>query len=109
VCVCKLRRLHIGDGLQSSDGNCKQLATSDVLQDHVRTKTFVKPYKCGKRFTGNANIQKHCRILVCVCKLLFTLNPLPHISHVYGLSPVCVLMCLCKSLLLLNPLPHISQ
>jgi KRAB domain-containing zinc finger protein len=76
--------------LQSSDGNCKHLTTSDVLQDHVRTKTFVKPYKCGKRFTG--------------CNLLFTLNPLPHISHVYGLSPVCVLMCLCKSLFLLNPL-----
>jgi hypothetical protein len=46
------RRLHIGDGWQSSDGNCKQLTTSDVLQDHVRTKTFVKPYECGKRFTS---------------------------------------------------------
>jgi hypothetical protein len=40
------RRLHTGDGWQSSDGNCKHLTTSDVVQDHVRTNTYFKPYKC---------------------------------------------------------------
>jgi hypothetical protein len=29
---------------------------------------------------------------MCLCKLEFTLNLLPHISHLYGLSPVCVLV-----------------
>jgi uncharacterized Zn-finger protein len=59
-----------------------------------------KPYKrhiCGKRFSENGNLQTHNRthtgdtlykcdtspvcILMCVCKLPFSLNPLSHILH----------------------------
>ena len=50
---------------QSGDVNCKQLTTNDVVQAHVRTNTYVKPYKCdicSKGFRQNSNLQNHIRI-----------------------------------------------
>jgi uncharacterized Zn-finger protein len=29
---------------------------------------------------------------MCICKSLLLQNPLPHISHLQGLSPICVLI-----------------
>jgi uncharacterized Zn-finger protein len=69
----------------------KHLTTSDLFQNYDRKDTCTKPYKCeicGKGFSQNFNLQTHIRthtgpvcVLMCFCKLPFTLNLLPHTSH----------------------------
>ena len=45
-----------------------------------------------------------CRFLLPNC-----LNILPHTSHLYGFTPVCVRMCMAKACFLPNDLPQMSQ
>jgi KRAB domain-containing zinc finger protein len=80
MCVCKLPfqlnplphifRTHTGDKLYKCDICGKGFCANGNLQTHIRTHTGDKPYKCDM-----------CCVLMCLCKLEFTLNPLPHISH----------------------------
>jgi uncharacterized Zn-finger protein len=92
MCLCKLEFTlnplpHISHCVNSN------------LQRHFRTHIGDKPYKCdiyGKGFSVNHHLQAHIRTHTDDKPYKCHINSLPHISHLYGLSPVCVLMCACK-------------
>jgi uncharacterized Zn-finger protein len=63
----------------------KGFSRNDSLQTHIRIHTGDKLYKCdicGKGFIHNSNLQNPvCVLMTCFRKRAFSLNPLPHISH----------------------------
>jgi uncharacterized Zn-finger protein len=82
MCVCKLLFRLNPLKPYKCDICGKGFSVNSSLQIHTRIHTGDKHYKCdicGKGFSNSSALQR----------------------------PVCVLMCFCKSLLLLNPLPHI--
>jgi KRAB domain-containing zinc finger protein len=99
VFLCVSVSYNSDDKPYKCDGCGKGFSHGSNLQNHIRTHTGDKPYKCdicGRVFSQNYNLQTHTRThrghKPYKCGICGKGFPLPHTSHVYGLSPVCVLM-----------------